>query len=72
VKAAAAYSSFLRWQRQKRTLRRLVEEAEREWRDNQRMERDLRVLLSQEPTEPNVRSDFHNRRPYRDPNAQPV
>jgi hypothetical protein len=72
VKAGAAYSSFLRWQRQKRTLRRLVEEAEREWRDNQRMERDLRVLLSQEPTEPNVRSDFHNRRPYRDPNAQPV
>jgi hypothetical protein len=49
-----------------------MEEAEQMWRENQRMERDLRVLLSQEPTEPNVRSDFHNRRPYQDPNAQPV
>jgi hypothetical protein len=49
-----------------------MEEAERMCRDNQRMERDLRVLLSQEPTELNVRSHRHNRRPYRDLNAQPV
>jgi hypothetical protein len=42
------------------------------WRENQRMEGDLKVLLSQEPTELNVCSHLHNRRPYRDPDAQPV
>ncbi len=72
VKAGVAYSSFMRWQRQKRSLRRLVEQAERMWRDNQRMEGDLKVLLSRETTELNVRSHLHNRRPYCDPNAQPV
>jgi hypothetical protein len=71
-KAGVAYSSFMRWQRQKRNLRRLVGQAEQTWRDNQRMESDLKVLLSQEPTELNVRSRLHNRRPYSDPNAQPV
>jgi hypothetical protein len=62
----------MRWQRQKRKFRRLLEEAEQMWRDDQRMECDLKVLLSQEPTELNVRSHLHNRRPYRNPNAQPV
>jgi hypothetical protein len=62
----------MRWQRQKRDFRRLVEEAEQMWRDNQRMERELGVLLSEMPTELNIRSHLHNRRPYRDPNAQPV
>jgi hypothetical protein len=52
--------------------RSLVEGAEQRWRDNQRMERDLESLFSQEPMELNVRSHLHNRRPYRDPNAQPV
>jgi hypothetical protein len=42
------------------------------WRDNQRMERDLAVLLSEKPMESNVGPRLHNRRPYRDPNAQPV
>jgi hypothetical protein len=42
------------------------------WRDNQRMECDLKMLLSDKPIESNVRSHRHNRRPYRDPNAQPV
>ena len=51
VKAGVAYSSFMRWQRQKLSLRRLVEEAERMCRDNQRVERDLEVLLSEKPTE---------------------
>jgi len=72
VKAGVAYSSFMRWQRQKRDFRRLVEEGERMCRDNQHMERDLEVLLSEKPTESNVRSHVHNRRPYRDPDAQPV
>ena len=67
-----AYSSFMRWQRQKRSLRSLLEEAEQAWRDDQRMECDLKVLLSKKRAELDVRSDFHNRRPYRDPNAQPV
>jgi hypothetical protein len=62
----------MRWQRQKRGVRRLLEEAERECRDNQRMQRDLEALLSEKPVELNVRSHLHNRRPYRDPNAQPV
>jgi hypothetical protein len=31
------------------------------------MERDLEVLLSEKPIEINIRSHFHNRRPYRDP-----
>src|ERR1700745_2563102 len=72
AKAGIAYSSLMRWQRRKASFRRSMEEAELSCRDNQRMERDLRVLLSQEPTELNVRSHRHNRRPYRDPNAQPV
>ena len=71
-KAGVAYPSFMRWQRQKRKFRRLIEEAEHMWRDNQRMERDLKVLLSGEPMELSVRSHLHSRRPYRDPNAQPV
>jgi hypothetical protein len=41
VKAGATYASFMRWQRQKRSLRRLVEEAERTYRDRQRVEREL-------------------------------
>jgi hypothetical protein len=49
-----------------------MEEAEQMCRDNQRMERELEALLSKKPTESNVRSHRHNRRPYRDPNAQPV
>ena len=71
-KGGIAYSSFMRWQRQKRSLRRLIEEAEQMWRDNQCMERDLAVLLSEKPVELNNRSHLHNRRPYRDPDAQPV
>jgi hypothetical protein len=71
-KLGVAYPSFMRWQRQKPRLRRLVEEAEQMWRDDQRLERDLKVLLSQAPTELNVRSHLHNRRPYHDPNAQAV
>jgi hypothetical protein len=71
-KAGVAYSSFMRWQRQKRRLQRLVEEAAEMWRDSQRMERDLEVLLSQRPAETDNPSHRHNRRPYRDPNAQPV
>jgi hypothetical protein len=71
-KAGVAYSSFMRWQRENRSLRRSVEKARRMCRDNQRMERDLEVLLSEKATELNIRSHLHNRRPYRDPNAQPV
>ena len=71
-KAGVAYSSFMRWQRQKRRLRRLIEEAAEMWRDNQRMEHDLKVLLSEEPAELDNCSHSHNRRPYCDPNAQPV
>jgi hypothetical protein len=62
----------MRWQRQEPSLRKSLEEAEQTWRDNQRMERDLEVLLSEKPIEINIRSHFHNRRPYRDPSAQPV
>ena len=50
----------------------LVEEAERMYRDRQRAEGELKTLFSEETTELNVRSHLHNRRPYRDPNAQPV
>jgi hypothetical protein len=71
-KLGVAYSSFMRWQRQEPSLRKSLEEAEQTWRDNQRMERDLEVLLSEKPIEINIRSHFHNRRPYRDPSAQPV
>src|ERR1700751_873259 len=71
-KAGVAYPSLMRWQRQKRSLQRLLEEAEQTWRDNQRMERDLKVLLFEETVELNVRSHLHNRRPYHDPNAQAV
>ena len=63
---------FMPWQRQNRSLRRLVEKAEQMWRDNQRMERELEMLLSEQPIEINTRSRLHNRRPYRDPDAQPV
>jgi hypothetical protein len=62
----------MRWQRQEPSLRKSLEEAEQTWRDNQRMERDLKVLLSEEPAEVEICSYRHNRRPYRDPNAQPV
>jgi hypothetical protein len=72
AKAGVAYSSFMRWQRQNRSLRRSVEKAERMWRDSLRMERDLEVLLSEKPVEIDNPSHRHNRRPYRDPNAQPV
>jgi hypothetical protein len=47
-----------------------LEEAKRMRRDNQRMERDLEMLLSEQPIEINIRSRLHNRRPYRDPDAQ--
>jgi hypothetical protein len=72
MKAGVAYSSFLRWQRQKRSLRRLVEEAERACCERERADCALETLLSENPTELTVRSHLHNRRPYRDPNAQPV
>jgi len=72
AKAGVAYSSFMRWQRQKPSLRRLIEKAERMCGESQRVKRDLESLFSQEPMELSVRSRFHNRRPYRDPNAQPV
>lgn len=72
MKARVAYSSFMRWQRQKREFRRLIEESEQMWRDSQRMKRELGMLLSGKTTESNTRSDLHNRRPYRDPNAQPL
>lgn len=71
-KAGVAYPSLMRWQRQKRRLQRLLEEAAEMWRDNQRIESDLKVLLSEEPAELDNCSHRHNRRPYRDPNAQPV
>jgi hypothetical protein len=71
-KAGVAYSSFMRWQRQNRSLRRSVEKARQMCRDNQRMERDLEVLLSEKPVELDNPSHRHNRGPYRDPNAQPV
>jgi hypothetical protein len=71
VKAGVAYSSFMRWQRQKRSLRRLLEEAERTCKRD-RADCELKRLFSEETTELNVRSHLHNRRPYRDPNAQPV
>jgi hypothetical protein len=70
-KAGVAYSSFMRWQRQKQGFRRSIEEAE-QMRDDQRVTRDLESLLSGGPMDPDVRSHHHNRRPYRDPNAQPV
>jgi hypothetical protein len=72
AKAGAAYSSFMRWQRQKRSLRRLVTDAETECYERARAECELETLFSEETTELNVRSHLHNRRPYRDPNAQPV
>src|ERR1700751_3704928 len=62
----------MRWQRQKRSVRRLVEEAEQMWRDGQRVKRDMESLLSEEPVESDNCSHLHNRRPYRDPNAQAV
>jgi hypothetical protein len=62
----------MRWQRQKASLRRSLEEAKRTYRDNQRMERELAVLLSEKPVEIDHPSHRHNRRPYRDPSAQPV
>jgi hypothetical protein len=57
---------------QKRRFRRLVEEAETECYERARANCELEALLSEEPTELNVRSHLHNRRQYRDPNAQPV
>ena len=72
AEAGVAYSTFMRWQRQKRSLRTLLEEAAQTWRDDKRMECDLKVLLSKKLAEPDVRSHLHDRRPYRDPNAQPV
>jgi hypothetical protein len=62
----------MRWQRQKASLRRSLEEAKRMCRDNQRMERELEMLLSEKPVELNLRPNFHNRKPYGDPGAQPV
>ena len=63
AKAGVAYSSFMRWQRQNRSLRRSVEKARQMWRDSQCMERDLKVLLSEEPVEIDKPSHRHNRRP---------
>jgi hypothetical protein len=62
----------MRWQRQKASLRRLLEEAEQMWCDSQRIQRDLKVLLSEELVELDNCSHHHNRRPYRDPSTQPV
>jgi hypothetical protein len=50
----------------------LVEEAKRECCKRERADCELVTLLSEKPMELNVRSHLHNRRPYRDPNAQPV
>jgi transposase-like protein len=63
AEAGIAYSSFMRWQRQKRSLRRSLEEAVLMWRNNQRIERDLKVLLSEEPVELDNCSHRHNRSP---------
>jgi hypothetical protein len=62
----------MRWQREKRAPRRLVEEARREYCERADADCELETLLSGKPTELNVRSHLHNRRPYRDPDAQPV
>jgi hypothetical protein len=72
VKTDAAYSSFMRWQRQKRDLRRLVEKAKGVYRDRLRVEGELKALSSEETTELIVRSHLQNGRPYRNPDAQPV
>jgi hypothetical protein len=42
------------------------------WRDSQRKECELEMLLSEKPIDSNVRSHLHNRRPYRDLDAQSV
>jgi hypothetical protein len=55
-----------------KSLRRLVEEARRAYCERARSDCDLETLLSGKPTQSNIRSLLYNRRPYRDPNAQPV
>jgi hypothetical protein len=62
----------MRWRRQKRSLRRLIEKAETECYERARANCELEALLSEKPMELNVRLHLHYRRPYRDPNAQPV
>lgn len=62
----------MRWQRQKPRLRRLVEEGRREYCERADADCELEMLLSGKPTESHTRPHLHNRRPYRDPDAQPV
>lgn len=67
-----AYSSFMRWQRQKRAVQRLIEDAERTYSQRRRARRELEILVWGKSPEFKHARDGHNRRPYRDPDAQPV
>src|SRR6266481_9316053 len=72
VKACVAYSTFMRWQARKKSLRARIEEATQICRKKRRRDVLFEGLLAQQLARFNLGSHRHNRRPYRDPNAQLV
>jgi hypothetical protein len=72
IDAGVAYSSFMRWQARKTSLRARVEEAARICRAKRWRKALLEGLFFDQPVNFETSSHGHNRHPYRDPNAQPV
>lgn len=69
AEAGVAYSTLMRWQARKKSLRARIEEATQTCRKKRRKD-----LLFEGLAQELLRfgSHRHNRRPYRNPNAQPV
>jgi hypothetical protein len=70
VKACVAYSTFMRWQARKKSLRARMEEATQICRKKRRRDVLSEGFLAEQSAR--FGSHRHNRRPYRDPKAQPV
>jgi hypothetical protein len=67
--ADVAYSSFMRWQARKTSIRAKIEEATRISWKKRRKDSLLDGFLAQQLARFNLGSHRHNRHPYRDPNS---
>lgn len=72
IDMGVAYSSFMRWQARDKRLRTLIEEATKIRHEKHRREAFWKGLFSEQRVEVNSSFPGHNRRPYRDKDAQPA
>jgi hypothetical protein len=70
TEAGVVYSTFMRWQARKKNLRARIDEATQTCRKKRRRDVLFEGFLAQQLAR--FGSHRHDRRPYRNPNAQPV